>query len=228
MKNCNRCKQNLPFESFTTNKKNADGYGQYCKSCHSKNAKEYYLRKKGIVIDMDLNPPTKDILEINNIKEEWKDIEGYLGEYEISSFGRIWNSKHGRYIKTSLSGNKRWGQYKMVRLNKKNYYIHRLIAIHFIQNADNHSDVHHINENKLDNRIENLMWIDQTEHCQISPKGYGLKNGNGKLTEEQVLDIRKNYIPYKTPFEFFAKKYNVSRGSIENIISRKTFKYLVD
>ena len=86
--------------------------------------------------------------------------------------------------------------------------------------------MHHINDIKTDNRIENLMWIDKIEHCQISPKGYGLNNVNCKLTDEQVLDIRKKYIPYKTPFEFFAKKYNVSKSTIRKIITKETFKYL--
>ena len=160
--------------------------------------------------------------------EIFKDIEGYDGVYQITNTGKVFNTKRMILQKSFCSGrNRGYISFKLSKYGKrKSFYLHRLIAIHFIPNPNNYSDVHHINENKLDNRIENLMWIDGKYHCSISPKGYGLKNVNGKLTDEQVLDIRKNYIPYKTPFEYFAKKYNVSRNCISSIISKRTFKYL--
>jgi predicted DNA-binding protein YlxM (UPF0122 family) len=72
------------------------------------------------------------------------------------------------------------------------------------------------------------MWIDGKYHCSISPKGYGLKNVNGKLTDEQVMEIRKMYIPYKTSCQDIANLYEVSRNCIYSIISKRTFKYLAD
>lgn len=160
--------------------------------------------------------------------EIYKDIEEYGGIYQISNTGKVFNTKRKIFLKGFGSGRNQ--EYTAFQLSKKgiskSFYLHRLLAIHFIPNPNNHRDVHHINDNKSDNRLENLQWIDQKEHCSISPKGYGLKNVNGKLTQEQVLDIKKNYIPYKTPFEYFAKKYNVSRGTIQKIITKKTFKYL--
>ena len=42
--------------------------------------------------------------------------------------------------------------------------MHRIIAKCWTDNPDNKKHVHHINENKKDNRACNLQWVDQTEH----------------------------------------------------------------
>jgi hypothetical protein len=162
--------------------------------------------------------------------EIFKDIEGYDGVYQITNTGKVFNTKRMILQKSYFSGRNRG--YISFKLNKcgkrKSFYLHRLIAIHFIPNPNNYSDVHHINDIKTDNRIENLMWIDGKYHCSISPKGYGLKNVNGKLTDEQVMEIRKMYIPYKTSCQDIANLYEVSRNCIYSIISKRTFKYLAD
>ena len=49
--------------------------------------------------------------------------------------------------------------YIQVNLNGKMYYMHRLIALQFIENPDNLPQVDHINHNRADNRIENLRFV---------------------------------------------------------------------
>lgn len=53
-------------------------------------------------------------------------------------------------------------QYYAVKLSKdgiiKQFRVHRLVAQAFIPNPDNLPQVNHINENKFDNRVENLEW----------------------------------------------------------------------
>ncbi len=162
--------------------------------------------------------------------EIFKDIEGYDGVYQITNTGKVFNTKRMIFLKGFGSGkNQGYISFRLCKNSKhKNFYLHRLLAIHFIPNPNNHSDVHHINDIKTDNRIENLMWIDKIEHCSISPKGYGLKNVNGKLNNEQVLEIRKMYIPYNTTYQDIANIYNVSMNTVQKIIQKKTFKYLAD
>ena len=47
---------------------------------------------------------------------------------------------------------------------KRNYYLHRLVAIQFISNP-NKKEVDHINRNRNDNRVSNLRWVDRQGNC---------------------------------------------------------------
>lgn len=111
--------------------------------------------------------------------EEWRDIEGYEGLYQVSNYGRVksvdrtvshkWKNVgnlvlKGRILKyASLNSG-----YLIVTLWKdskqKHYQIHRLVAKVFIPNPNNYDVVHHINHNKCDNRVENLVWMSKGEH----------------------------------------------------------------
>ena len=98
------------------------------------------------------------------IKEEWKDIPGYDGYYEISNTGRIRICNSGKILKQSdhTSG------YKSVRLwngsNYKNHYVHRLVAEAFIPNPDNKPTVNHKDENRKNNSANNLEWMTYLEN----------------------------------------------------------------
>ena len=99
------------------------------------------------------------------IEEIWKDIDGYEGQYQISSYGRCrscdryvfrknrWGGTASYFYKSTvmkLSKNNRG--YIRVRLsrdnNAKTYLIHRLVAQAFIPNPNNLSEVNHKDENK--------------------------------------------------------------------------------
>lgn len=102
--------------------------------------------------------------------EVWKEIEGFEGLYEVSNEGRVRGID--RYVKSSKGKlnhlkEKELQQflkngYLAVRLCKdgkhKAHYVHRLVATAFIDNPDNLPQINHKNENRTDNRIENLEW----------------------------------------------------------------------
>lgn len=92
--------------------------------------------------------------------EQWKDVVGYEGLYEVSNLGNVRNKQTGKVLKPKLG--KRWGYY-MVNLYKDNKIstktIHRLVALAWIPRVDGDKDqINHINEIKTDNRVENLEW----------------------------------------------------------------------
>ena len=96
--------------------------------------------------------------------EEWRYIKGYEGKYQISNYGRVKSLKNskGNYREKIMNPNDDTHGYLKVNLSKNNkkktYKIHRLVAIHFIDNPNNYECVNHKDENKQNNRVENLEW----------------------------------------------------------------------
>lgn len=100
------------------------------------------------------------------MQEIWKDIAGYEGYYQVSNFGRV---KRFGSVKNLKPGDNGHG-YLYVNLSVKNktksFYVHRLVAIAFIENPLDKKTVNHVNGNKSDNSIENLEWATQSENSQ--------------------------------------------------------------
>lgn len=95
--------------------------------------------------------------------EEWKDIKGYEGYYQISSYGHVKNIKTGKIINgdTNNIGYKRVWLYAPV---KKRFFVHRLVALHFCDGYQDNLVVNHKDGNKLNNSSENLEWVTRSEN----------------------------------------------------------------
>ena len=95
--------------------------------------------------------------------EIWKEIEGYEGIYEISSWGNIRNSK-GDYIRTykNSKGYVRVDLFKNGTRSHKR--VNRLVAEAFIPNPFNLPQVNHKDGNKLNNSYTNLEWVTDEEN----------------------------------------------------------------
>ena len=93
-------------------------------------------------------------------KEEWKDVKGYEGLYQVSSLGRVFSIRSNRCLQAYRRSKDK--PYLTVSLcvnnERKHYKVHRLVAEAFIPNPDNLEYVNHINEDGADNRVENLEW----------------------------------------------------------------------
>ena len=130
------------------------------------------------------------------MKEEWRDIAGYEGLYQVSNFGRVkslnYNHTIGkeRILKPSIT--KRG--YLMVVLFKnkkgKTFLIHRLVAQAFIPNPNNYPCVNHKSEIKTQNNVENLEWCDNKYNLNYGTRVERIfkKTTNGKCSKP-VLQI---------------------------------------
>lgn len=106
------------------------------------------------------------------IMETWKDIKGFEGYYQISNYGNVRSLtrfdgirvRKSQRIKPVLKNN----GYLQVGLRKnglrKYVSIHRLVAMHFIDNPKNKSQVNHIDCNKQNNHVSNLEWVSSKEN----------------------------------------------------------------
>lgn len=104
--------------------------------------------------------------------EIWKEIKGYEGKYYVSNLGNIVNADGKRVgVELSQKGYERVQLYDGhgAKTNKK---VHRLVAEAFIPNPYNLPQVNHIDENKRNNCVSNLCWVDnRTNNLLSSAKG---------------------------------------------------------
>lgn len=101
------------------------------------------------------------------MKEQWKDIPGYDGVYQVSNMGRVrslnyvdWLGHHrkGFIHKFSIAHRNHCQIAIRYRNQRRVYSLHRLVASAFIPNPDNLPDVNHKDENPLNNAVDNLEW----------------------------------------------------------------------
>lgn len=126
--------------------------------------------------------------------EEWKWIKGYEGLYQVSNLGRIKSfhkSKNGRIISTKNNT----GWYTSFRASAKNgnistIKVHIAVANAFIGDVPKGSHVHHINENKQDNRAQNLQILKSSEHMKLTverhPECYKAMNEKNKYMQKHI------------------------------------------
>lgn len=123
-------------------------------------------------------------------KEIWKDIEGWIGIYQISNFGRLRSFKKdpAGYI---LSNKNKTGGYISVVLyvkGRSNRYVrmHVLVAEVFVPNPQNKLEINHKDGNKQNNFYRNLEWVTRKENSNHAMKN-GLANIEGMNHYNQVL-----------------------------------------
>ncbi len=92
----------------------------------------------------------------------WKPIAKWNNQFEISQDGKVRNLKTGRTLKSMIDYEGYMRQNVSIDNKTKMAYIHRLVAEAFVPNPkpDKFKVVHHINNNRSDNSIDNLMWCD--------------------------------------------------------------------
>lgn len=98
--------------------------------------------------------------------EEWRDVIGYEGLYQVSNFGRAksFYSNKARILKPirRADGYVDFGLHK--NGSTRHRPIHILVAQVFIPNPENKPIVNHIDGDKTNNRVDNLEWVTNSEN----------------------------------------------------------------
>ena len=139
------------------------------------------------------------------MEEEWKVIDfikGYENIYEVSNLGnvrRFDNKKHKKLFNCR--------KYLSVKFSNngldKNFYVHRLVAIAFIENEFDKPYVDHIDTNEKNNTVSNLRWVTHKENmnnpitlARTREKNRIMKPSD-KGYREEILKLLKEGLTYK-------------------------------
>jgi hypothetical protein len=164
------------------------------------------------------------------MNEEWRDVVGYAGIYEVSNLGRVKNVKSGRILKSRQD--KRGYVRALLYRDKgvENCAFHRLVAAAFISPCPKGHGVIHLDYDLANNRAENLRYVTKSDRVKHSFKAgrnstRGERSPTAKLNEEQVKEILVALSEGVLQREL-AAKYEVSRAQIGHIRSGRNWGHL--
>lgn len=167
--------------------------------------------------------------------ENWKDIKGYEGDYQVSNIGNIRSLHFGICGKSAKPGETKnlklilkSNGYYAVSLRGKQMLVHRLVASAFIPNPSCKPYIDHINTITTDNRIENLRWVNPYENLR-NPISYNrrLKAVRERMSGKYGIESNK----HRKVFQFSldgkfiqewgcmsdaCRKYGIDSGSMTN------------
>ena len=126
--------------------------------------------------------------------EIWADINGYEGKYQVSTLGRIKSLKKNLIMKPMVATNGYLIACLWKNNKQKKFVIHRLVAQAFIPNPNNYKEINHIDEDKTNNRVENLEWCSHSynmNYGNIKEKISGANKGK-IVTQETKQKLRED------------------------------------
>ena len=143
---------------------------------------------------------------LNNNNEIWKPIKGFEKLYEISSIGRVRNTRN-KILKTYKINSGYECLKFTVNGNRTSHLVHRLVANAFIEKPDvtYKLEVNHIDENKYNNKVDNLEWVSSAENKQHS-----IKSGRYDKIKETKNSLGKKHLK-NTHSKYHNVTYHKSR-----------------
>lgn len=152
-------------------------------------------------------------------------IPDHVG-YSASSDGRIFNTSGPMPFELKQF---RWGRYLGVSIAGRNRQVHRLVLFAFRGDAESNNVCRHLDGNPFNNCIENLAWgtysENQMDRVRHGTSNRGSRQGQSKLTEAQVVEIRR-LAAMGEPMSHIAGKFGLSKSNVHQIVARMTWSWL--
>lgn len=172
--------------------------------------------------------PLEEVLKLDSKTfpedEEWKSLN-YLGfdRYIVSNLGRVYSYKSKLCLLADKNYKRDYG-YCRVSLYKEKiaykYFVHWLVLRSFCDCPTNIEETRHLNNNRQDNRLINLEWSTHIKNLEDREHVRGEEHPHSKLTEKDVLEIRRLREENRVLVEELAKMYAVTTRCIYHIINR--------
>lgn len=156
--------------------------------------------------------------------EQWKEVLGYDVLYEVSNLGRV-RTRYNRYKGYTNSyyylepcdnghGYLRFNW----KLNgiQKTVYLHRLVALAFLDNKNNYEDVNHKDENKMNNCVENLEWVTHKDNCNYGTRN--IRSGSKTAIKIRCVETGEVFNSVKEA----SIKYQVGITAISNCLNGRS------
>lgn len=148
--------------------------------------------------------PADEAATQTDAPEEWRSVPGFAGLYEVSTFGRVRSlpreTRAGILGGRILRGQVSTAGYERVTLscggNSNRYSVHRLVLAAFVGAQAPDHEGRHLNGNRTDNRLSNLMWGTRSENASDRTRhgtqydNRGERHGNSRLTDAQAQEIK--------------------------------------
>lgn len=157
--------------------------------------------------------------------EIWRPVHNYEDRYLVSNMGRVkslWRKHGGRngvsIIRTEHIMNPfdNGNGYKVVPLGdkaqRKNHYVHRLVAAAFCENPNGYDVVNHIDGNRSNNRSDNLEWCttDYNIKCAAPQMRRPKKNARSNTGEKYIRQRATN--TGKVRYRLYIRNLNVCKN----------------
>lgn len=174
------------------------------------------------------------------VKEVWKDVKGYEGQYQVSNLGQV--RSVDRIVETVRLG-KPWFRHIKERilkrkLNKhgylvvglsrnsrtKTFTVHRLVATAWCVNESSYDQVNHIDGDKLNNKAVNLEWCNQSMNTTHAFANNLISKRQKEISDVDIKIILEMYDKGLTAPEI-SKKFKYHAGTVSKVIKDNHIEY---
>jgi len=171
------------------------------------------------------------MVKVDSKYEKWKEIDfspdATMHKYAISEMGKVKSyavhKENGRILKKGIINGYNSVAVKLESGKNKSYYVHRLVAEHFLKNRKpDDRYVIHLDYDKTNNQVYNLKWASQivsAKHNNLNPAVIKRKTTGYKLTESKVRVIKKLLKTKKTRLSMIAKRFGITHTQLNRIRS---------